>query len=54
MCTDGWAAYLNMPWKDHKIIHKREIHYNKQGLMKRTMINSNLIEGLWGEIKDFS
>jgi hypothetical protein len=30
---------------------KQNFHYNSNGLIKRTIIDSNLIEGLWAEQK---
>ena len=48
--TDGWAAYLKFDFNEIKRLHKRNIHGNP-GDEKRDLKNSNLSEGLWGQLK---
>jgi hypothetical protein len=49
--TDGWKAYNKIKWEELELEWKRNVHYNSNGLIKRIMIDSNLIGGLWGELK---
>ena len=48
--TDGWSAYLNFNWLRLNRIHHRHIHTDRIG-QERTLLHSNLIEGLWGNMQ---
>lgn len=47
--TDGWGAYEAIDWAGLGLIRVKHIHANN--LERRTMEHSNLIEGIWGQIK---
>jgi hypothetical protein len=48
---DGWAAYTGIRWQSKRIVPHRHIHENRQG-NQRDFAESNLIEGLWFQLKD--
>lgn len=48
---DGWAAYLGIPWAALKIKNKRHVKKTVTNEEVRTFAESNLIEGLWGNLK---
>ena len=52
MHTDGWRGYDPIDWKNLGYIRYKNVHSSNNNQIKRTMKNSNLIEGLWGEVKD--
>lgn len=49
--TDGHASYEALPWQRMNMTHAQHVH-NQRGRLRRTMAHSNLIEGLWGQMKD--
>lgn len=51
--SDGWAAYLGIPWCDLKIRHERHVKKTVNNEEVRTFVEANLIEGLWGTLKQY-
>jgi hypothetical protein len=49
--SDGWAAYKSIPFKSMRIQHKRHVKKTVNDDEIRTFAHSNLIEGLWGNMK---
>ena len=42
--NDGWLGYNSIPWEELGLTHTRHVHLQGN---RRTMANSEYIEGLW-------
>ena len=49
--SDGWAAYKAIPWDELEMTHVRHVKKSTDHNEIRTFAHSNLIEGLWGNMK---
>jgi IS1 family transposase len=49
--SDGWAAYQAIPWEILEMTHVRHVKKSANSEEIRTFKHSNLIEGLWGNLK---
>ena len=49
--SDGWAVYQAISWEFLEMTHERHVKKSVNNEEIRTVAHSNLIVGLWGNLK---